>query len=145
MQDDHITGVKEPSNLPSAHELAKQKANELIMKEKTQQTLQGVLPKGVVNKQYNTPLNLYSNDTIQDEVLKQAQTHPDLPHVAPQPQGQFPAINPTNVPRKPRFGKGGLPRCYDPESSATWQKINEDEGCKLITEHGPTESKVYSI
>jgi len=156
MQDEHITGVKEPSNLPSQAELAKQKANELLMKEKvtgslqqiqqTQQTLAGVLPKGVVNKQYNTPLGLYSNDSIQDELSKQAPAKfPELPDVAPQPQGAFPAINPVNKPQKARFGRGGLLRGYDPENSATWQIINEEEDCRLVTEHGPTESKVYSI
>lgn len=155
MQDEHITGVKEPSNMPSQAEVAKQKANELLMKEKvigsldqiqqTQQTLAGVLPKGVVNKQYNTPLNLYSNDNIQDEIQKQAPKNPDMPQVELQPVGPFPVINPMNKPQKPRFGKGGLLRGYDPENSATWQIINEEESCHLVTEHGPTESKVYSI
>jgi len=145
MQDEHISGVKEPSNLPSQHEIAKQKANELLMKEKTQQTLAGVLPKGVVNKQYNTPLGLYSNDAVQDEISKQANKFAELPEVAPQPSGPFPAINPVNKPQKQRFGRGGLLRGYDPENSATWQIINEEESCHLITEHGPTESKVYSI
>jgi len=155
MQDEHITGVKEPSNLPSQAEVARQKANELLMKEKvtgslqqiqqTQQTLAGVLPKGVVNKQYNTPLNLYSNEAIQEEISKQATNAPELPAVAPQPQGPFPAINPVNKPQKARFGRGGLLRGYDPENSATWQIINEEENCHLVTEHGPTESKVYSI
>ncbi|ROT85093.1 hypothetical protein C7M84_021326 [Penaeus vannamei] len=85
-----------------------------------------------VSKQYNSPQALYSPENVQ-EVLRQ-QTSPT--HV--------PTLKPVNKPQK-SMGLRGMPLTYDPEQSATWQIIHEEENCQLITEHGPTESKVYSI
>ncbi|KAK3881678.1 hypothetical protein Pcinc_013897 [Petrolisthes cinctipes] len=38
------------------------------------------------------------------------------------------------------MGLRGMPLTYDPEQSATWQIIHEEENCQLITEHGPTDT-----
>ncbi|CAL4059896.1 unnamed protein product [Meganyctiphanes norvegica] len=165
MQDEHISGVKEPSNLPSQHEIAKQKANELLMKEKvtgslqqisqTQQTLAGVLPKGVVNKQYNTPLGLYSNDAVQDEISKQANKFAELPEVAPQPSGPFPAINPIQSQiQRPQPVILTPNKEYNPQESATWKLLQEVEpksemkdekiaNFSSLKEHDPIYSEVY--
>lgn len=53
-------------------------------------------------------------------------------------------VNPINKP--PKSGPMSvLSMRYNPEESATWQAVNESENCQLVSEHGPTESKVYSI
>ncbi|KAK8747443.1 hypothetical protein OTU49_016813 [Cherax quadricarinatus] len=86
----------------------------------------------LVNKQYNSPIALYSQENVQEAM----RTQPSPAHT--------PSINPVNKPQK-HMGLRGMPLTYDPEQSATWQIIHEEENCQLITEHGPTESKVYSI
>ncbi|KAK7067702.1 hypothetical protein SK128_021757 [Halocaridina rubra] len=84
------------------------------------------------NLQYNSPLPLYSPENVAEAMKVQVSpTH-------------TPTINPVNKPKK-QMGLRGMPLTYDPEQSATWQIIHEEENCQLITEHGPTESKVYSI
>ncbi|KAK8747446.1 hypothetical protein OTU49_016813 [Cherax quadricarinatus] len=136
MQEDHISGVKEPQYVPQSQALAvKAKHDELIMKQKTQQTLTTATQASnatLVNKQYNSPIALYSQENVQEAM----RTQPSPAHT--------PSINPVNKPQK-HMGLRGMPLTYDPEQSATWQIIHEEENCQLITEHGPTESKVYSI
>jgi len=53
-------------------------------------------------------------------------------------------VNPVNQPHKALFDTF-FTRKYDPEASATWQAINELENCHLVSEHGPEESKLYSL
>lgn len=160
MQDDHITGVREPQYVPQSQAVtARAKHDELIMKQKvtgtlqhiqqTQQSLTSVATHqqqqfnqapppsgGLMNKQYNSPLPLYSQENVQEVVRMQATGGGGLS------PGQ--TVNPVNRPHK-HMGLRGMPLSYDPEQSATWQIIHEEENCQLITEHGPTESKVYSI
>lgn len=145
MQDDHISGDKQPQLAPHSQALAaKAKHDELVMKQKVTGSLQQITQtqqslttatqqhQAPVSKQYNSPQALYSPENVQ-EVLRQ-QTSPT--HV--------PTLKPVNKPQK-SMGLRGMPLTYDPEQSATWQIIHEEENCQLITEHGPTESKVYSI
>lgn len=146
MQDEHITGVREPKASPETQNLAaKAKHDEIVMKHKVAGSLQQIQqsqqfinsgrlpsPNFDANKQYNNPLPLYSQENVQEAM--QAQVSPS----------HTPTINPVNKPQK-HLGLRGMPLTYDPEQSATWQIINEEENCHLITEHGPTESKVYSI
>lgn len=143
-QEDYFTMPKEPQYVPlpqAATVMAKQ--DEFLMKQKVTGTLQHIqqaqntaaatpqLPPGIQVKQYNTPLPLYSQENVQEAIKMQAS------------HGMSP-INPVNKPQK-NTGLRGMPLKYDPERSATWQAIHEQENCQLITEHGPTNSKVYSI
>ena len=45
-------------------------------------------------------------------------------------------LNSVNKPNK-QLGLRGMPLSYDPEQSATWQIIHEEENCQLITETWP--------
>lgn len=147
MQDEHISGVREPKASPESQALAaKAKHDEIVMRQKVTGSLQQIqqnqnsansarLPSPnpeLINRQYNSPLPLYSAENVQEAMM---------PQVSP---SHTPTIKPVNKPNK-QMGLRGMPLSYDPEQSATWQIIHEEENCQLITEHGPTESKVYSI
>lgn len=146
MQDEHISGAKEPKAAPENQAVvAKAKHDEIVMRHKVTGSLQQIqqnqqvnsvrVPSpniDLMNKQYNSPLPLYSAENVQEAMKAQ---------VSP---AHTPTINPVNKPNK-QLGLRGMPLSYDPEQSATWQIIHEEENCQLITEHGPTESKVYSI
>ncbi|XP_071540327.1 uncharacterized protein [Panulirus ornatus] len=88
MQDEHISGVKEPQYVPQPQAVAaKVKHDELIMKQKVAGTLQQIQQSqqtlntaaqqqasnpSLVNKQYNSPLPLYSQENVQEAMRMQA-------------------------------------------------------------------------
>lgn len=141
-QEDYFNMPREPQYVPQA--VTARAKDDFMMKQKVTGTLQHIqqaqnpvvassqLPPGVqLKQQYNSPLPLYSQENVQEVLRMQAS------------QGLNP-VHPVNKPQK-HMGIRGLPLKYDPERSATWQAIREQENCQLITEHGPTKSKVYSI
>jgi len=163
-QEEICTGVREPQFVPVTPAQAKAiQANDLLMKQKTQQGLVNAASdhqKTTVTKTTTTttgpipgptPLKLPGSPSPVPQPAKynsasaSANTSSGYLKKSPAPAaGGTGMINPVNKPHKhlPFFG---LAKKYDPEQSATWQAIHEQENCQLVTEHGPTQAKVYSI
>nr|XP_045609522.1 LIM domain-binding protein 3-like isoform X2 [Procambarus clarkii] len=146
MQDDHISGLKEPQYVPQSQALTiKAKHDELIMKQKTQQSLTTATQAtntNLVNKQYNSPLPLYSQENLQEAMRMQASpTH--TPTINPSP---FPATKHVQVTLTPS-------KEYNPQSSATWRALQETDApidpervanYNALKEHDPIYSEVYT-
>merc|ERR1712002_1435768 len=89
MQDEHITGVREPKAAPETQALeAKAKHDEIVMRHKVTGSLQQIQQNQSVNsgrlpspnleaasKQYNSPLPLYSAENV-EEAMKAQQVSP---------------------------------------------------------------------
>nr|XP_045609525.1 PDZ and LIM domain protein 3-like isoform X5 [Procambarus clarkii] len=156
MQDDHISGLKEPQYVPQSQALTiKAKHDELIMKQKVTGTLQQIQQTqqslttatqatntNLVNKQYNSPLPLYSQENLQEAMRMQASpTH--TPTINPSP---FPATKHVQVTLTPS-------KEYNPQSSATWRALQETDApidpervanYNALKEHDPIYSEVYT-
>nr|XP_027223120.1 uncharacterized protein LOC113815247 [Penaeus vannamei] len=95
MQDDHISGDKQPQLAPHSQALAaKAKHDELVMKQKVTGSLQQITQtqqslttatqqhQAPVSKQYNSPQALYSPENVQ-EVLRQQTSPTHVPTLKP--------------------------------------------------------------
>ncbi|XP_071540319.1 uncharacterized protein [Panulirus ornatus] len=158
MQDEHISGVKEPQYVPQPQAVAaKVKHDELIMKQKVAGTLQQIQQSqqtlntaaqqqasnpSLVNKQYNSPLPLYSQENVQEAMRMQASPS-HTPTINPSPT---PANKPVQVILTPS-------KEYNPQSSATWRALQETDApidpekvanYTALKEHDPIYSEVYT-
>nr|XP_045609526.1 PDZ and LIM domain protein 3-like isoform X6 [Procambarus clarkii] len=96
----------------------------------------------LVNKQYNSPLPLYSQENLQEAMRMQASpTH--TPTINPSP---FPATKHVQVTLTPS-------KEYNPQSSATWRALQETDApidpervanYNALKEHDPIYSEVYT-
>ncbi|XP_042229977.1 LIM domain-binding protein 3-like isoform X2 [Homarus americanus] len=163
MQDDHISGVKEPQFVPQSQAVAaKAKHDEIIMKQKTQQSLTTATQASnptLVTKQYNSPLPLYSQENVQEAM--RMQTSPShTPTINPvassaaadaakalrKVSSPTPANKPVQVILTPS-------KEYNPQSSATWRALQETDApidpekvanYSALKEHDPIYSEVYT-
>ncbi|XP_042860089.1 LIM domain-binding protein 3-like isoform X3 [Penaeus japonicus] len=155
MQDDHISGDKQPQLAPHSQALAaKAKHDELVMKQKVTGSLQQITQtqqslttatqqhQAPVSKQYNSPQALYSPENVQ-EVLRQQTSPSHVPTLKPSPT---PAQKPIQVVLTPS-------KEYNPQSSATWQALQETDApmdpekvanYTSLKEHDPIYSEVYT-
>ncbi|XP_042229992.1 LIM domain-binding protein 3-like isoform X5 [Homarus americanus] len=173
MQDDHISGVKEPQFVPQSQAVAaKAKHDEIIMKQKVTGTLQQIQQTQqslttatqasnptLVTKQYNSPLPLYSQENVQEAM--RMQTSPShTPTINPvassaaadaakalrKVSSPTPANKPVQVILTPS-------KEYNPQSSATWRALQETDApidpekvanYSALKEHDPIYSEVYT-
>ncbi|XP_047469389.1 LIM domain-binding protein 3-like isoform X2 [Penaeus chinensis] len=155
MQDDHISGDKQPQLAPHSQALAaKAKHDELVMKQKVTGSLQQITQtqqslttatqqhQAPVSKQYNSPQALYSPENVQ-EVLRQQTSPTHVPTLKPSPT---PAQKPIQVVLTPS-------KEYNPQSSATWRALQETDApmdpekvanYTSLKEHDPIYSEVYA-
>lgn len=155
MQDDHISGDKQPQLAPHSQALAaKAKHDELVMKQKVTGSLQQITQtqqslttatqqhQAPVSKQYNSPQALYSPENVQ-EVLRQQTSPTHVPTLKPSPT---PAQKPIQVVLTPS-------KEYNPQSSATWRALQETDApmdpekvanYTSLKEHDPIYSEVYT-
>ncbi|XP_071540320.1 uncharacterized protein [Panulirus ornatus] len=175
MQDEHISGVKEPQYVPQPQAVAaKVKHDELIMKQKVAGTLQQIQQSqqtlntaaqqqasnpSLVNKQYNSPLPLYSQENVQEAMRMQASPS-HTPTINPaassaaadaakairKVSSPTPANKPVQVILTPS-------KEYNPQSSATWRALQETDApidpekvanYTALKEHDPIYSEVYT-
>ncbi|XP_042860090.1 LIM domain-binding protein 3-like isoform X4 [Penaeus japonicus] len=172
MQDDHISGDKQPQLAPHSQALAaKAKHDELVMKQKVTGSLQQITQtqqslttatqqhQAPVSKQYNSPQALYSPENVQ-EVLRQ-QTSPShvptlKPTVSPAAADAAKALRKVSSPtpaQKPIQVVLTPSKEYNPQSSATWQALQETDApmdpekvanYTSLKEHDPIYSEVYT-
>ncbi|XP_063587298.1 LIM domain-binding protein 3-like isoform X4 [Penaeus indicus] len=172
MQDDHISGDKQPQLAPHSQALAaKAKHDELVMKQKVTGSLQQITQtqqslttatqqhQAPVSKQYNSPQALYSPENVQ-EVLRQqtSPTHvPTLkPTVSPAAADAAKALRKVSSPtpaQKPIQVVLTPSKEYNPQSSATWRALQETDApmdpekvanYTSLKEHDPIYSEVYT-
>ncbi|XP_047469390.1 LIM domain-binding protein 3-like isoform X3 [Penaeus chinensis] len=172
MQDDHISGDKQPQLAPHSQALAaKAKHDELVMKQKVTGSLQQITQtqqslttatqqhQAPVSKQYNSPQALYSPENVQ-EVLRQqtSPTHvPTLkPTVSPAAADAAKALRKVSSPtpaQKPIQVVLTPSKEYNPQSSATWRALQETDApmdpekvanYTSLKEHDPIYSEVYA-
>ncbi|XP_069941427.1 LIM domain-binding protein 3 isoform X2 [Cherax quadricarinatus] len=163
MQEDHISGVKEPQYVPQSQALAvKAKHDELIMKQKTQQTLTTATQASnatLVNKQYNSPIALYSQENVQEAMRTQpspAHTPSINPAASSAAADAAKAIRKVSTPipaHKPVQVILNPSKEYNPQSSATWRALQETDApvdpqkianYTSLKEHDPIYSEVYT-
>ncbi|XP_068233213.1 LIM domain-binding protein 3-like isoform X2 [Palaemon carinicauda] len=176
MQDEHITGVREPKAAPESQAVAaKAKHDEIVMRQKVtgslQQIQQNQLPNSarlpspnpeLINRQYNTPISLYSPENVQEAMKAQVSpTHTPTINPVPTPSSAaaaeaakalrklsspIPANKPAQVILTPS-------KEYNPQSSATWRALQETDApvdpAKVanytsLKEHDPIYSEVYA-
>jgi len=153
LQEDICTGVREPQLVPISSSQAKAlQANETIMKLKTQQIVLEVASDHQRSK--NASPLLAAAAPAPAPPVAAPKPAPPPPHAEPpkllkqtfskKTTTHAGMVNPVNQPHKALFDTF-FTRKYDPEASATWQAINELENCHLVSEHGPEESKLYSL
>ncbi|XP_066967660.1 LIM domain-binding protein 3-like isoform X12 [Macrobrachium rosenbergii] len=157
MQDEHISGVREPKASPESQALAaKAKHDEIVMRQKVTGSLQQIqqnqnsansarLPSPnpeLINRQYNSPLPLYSAENVQEAMMPQVSPS-HTPTIKPSP---IPANKPAQVILTPS-------KEYNPQSSATWRALQETDApvdpekvanYTSLKEHDPIYSEVYA-
>ncbi|XP_066967655.1 LIM domain-binding protein 3-like isoform X7 [Macrobrachium rosenbergii] len=177
MQDEHISGVREPKASPESQALAaKAKHDEIVMRQKVTGSLQQIqqnqnsansarLPSPnpeLINRQYNSPLPLYSAENVQEAMMPQVSpSHTPTIKPAPTPSSAaaaeaakalrklsspIPANKPAQVILTPS-------KEYNPQSSATWRALQETDApvdpekvanYTSLKEHDPIYSEVYA-
>ncbi|XP_066967654.1 PDZ and LIM domain protein 3-like isoform X6 [Macrobrachium rosenbergii] len=147
MQDEHISGVREPKASPESQALAaKAKHDEIVMRQKNQNSANSArLPSPnpeLINRQYNSPLPLYSAENVQEAMMPQVSPS-HTPTIKPSP---IPANKPAQVILTPS-------KEYNPQSSATWRALQETDApvdpekvanYTSLKEHDPIYSEVYA-
>ncbi|XP_066967653.1 LIM domain-binding protein 3-like isoform X5 [Macrobrachium rosenbergii] len=167
MQDEHISGVREPKASPESQALAaKAKHDEIVMRQKNQNSANSArLPSPnpeLINRQYNSPLPLYSAENVQEAMMPQVSpSHTPTIKPAPTPSSAaaaeaakalrklsspIPANKPAQVILTPS-------KEYNPQSSATWRALQETDApvdpekvanYTSLKEHDPIYSEVYA-
>ncbi|XP_064106109.1 PDZ and LIM domain protein 3-like isoform X2 [Macrobrachium nipponense] len=168
MQDEHISGVREPKASPESQALAaKAKHDEIVMRQKNQNPANSArLPSPnpeLINRQYNSPLPLYSAENVQEAMMPQVSpSHTPTIKPAPTPSSSAAAAEASKALRKlsspiPANKPAQViltpSKEYNPQSSATWRALQETDApvdpqkvanYTSLKEHDPIYSEVYA-